>query len=172
MPNPFLANNATPTQAPVTTPTPAPVTPQGPAAGGSGAIANVGQTPGVAKDPFAAPKGAGGGKIADALNQALVLRPTEYIPSMKTTQGVTDAIQADWIILTGEAQGTVESGLIFQTVLKKELKGIMGTPTPLMVGALYLGEAKNGNNAPYLLGEVNDEIRGLAAQACQAHNWI
>lgn len=173
MTNPFLANNAVPNagntavQTPVQPQAQTPVQPQG-----ANAIAGVGQKPGVASDPFAAPRGVGGGKLTEALNQGVVIRPTEYIPSMNTTKGVTDAIQADWIILTGPNQGQVESGLIFQKVLKSELKAIMGTPTPMMVGVLHLGEERNGNNAPYLLGLADDSVRTLAAQAAQANNWI
>ena len=50
---------------------------------------------------------------------------------MNTRQGVTDAVRADWIVLTGPNQGQVRnSSLIFQKVLKSELTRIMGTPSP------------------------------------------
>lgn len=187
MTNPFLANNAAPAAAPAATApqTQAPAAPQfqaPPAA--APAQAPVAQAPGAAaiggvpsvdsSDPFATPTGGGdGSKISDDLNQAVLIRPTEYIPSMKTTQGVTDAVKADWIVLTGPNQGQVRNAsLIFQKVLKGELTRIMGTPKPLMVAVVSMGEARNGNNAPYLFAPADDATKALAAQAASAHNWI
>lgn len=172
MTNPFLANNATPTATPEANTQAAPANVAVATPPAANAIANVGQTPGQAADPFAAPRGASGDKISDDLDQGLVVRPSEYIQSMTTTQGVTDAVQADWIVLTGPDQGKVRSGLVFQTVLKKELRAILGTPTPMMVGILVRGVAKGTNSAPFLFAPANDEVRGLAAQAAKANNWI
>ena len=201
MTNPFLANNAAPAapaQAPVAqtpaaapqfqappaaAPAQAPVA-QAPVAQAPVAQAPVAQAPGAAaiggvpsvdsSDPFATPSGGGdGSKISDDVNQAILVRPTEYIPSMKTTQGVSDAVRADWIVLTGPNQGQIRNGsLIFQKVLKSELRAILGTPKPLMVAVLVMGEARNGNNAPYLFAAADDATKALAAQAASAHNWI
>ena len=175
MTNPFLTNNDSPTQAaapaaqaPAPTPAAAPQTPN------AGAAA-IGGVPSVdSADPFASPTGAGdGSKISDDLDQAILLRPTEYIPSMSTSQGTTDAVRADWIVLTGPNQGQVRnSSLIFQKVLKSELRSIMGTPKPMMVAVLVKGQAKNGNSAPYLFAAADDATKALAAQAASAHNWI
>lgn len=177
MTNPFLTNTAAPAaqapapaaQAPVAqTPPPAA---QAPAPG----AAAIGGVPSVdSADPFAKPTGGGdGSKISDDLDQAILVRPTEYIPSMNTSQGVTDAVRADWIVLTGPNQGQVRnSSLIFQKVLKSELRAIMGTPKPMMVAVLAKGVAKNGNSAPYLFGQADEAAYALAAQAASAHNWI
>ncbi|ATW59028.1 hypothetical protein PBI_MAHDIA_29 [Gordonia phage Mahdia] len=181
MTNPFLANNATPAAAPQAAPAaqaPAPAT-QAPAAQNTAPVAQgaaaIGGVPSVdSADPFASPTGAGdGSKISDDLDQAILLRPTEYIPSMSTSQGTTDAVRADWIVLTGPNQGQVRnSSLIFQKVLKSELRSIMGTPKPMMVAVLVKGQAKNGNSAPYLFAAADDATKALAAQAASAHNWI
>lgn len=183
MTNPFLANNAAPaapaqtapapqTQAPAPAPQAAPAQNTAPVAQGAAAIGGV---PSVdSADPFASPTGAGdGSRIGDDVGQAILIRPTEYIPSMNTRQGVTDAVRADWIVLTGPNQGQVRnSSLIFQKVLKSELTRIMGTPKPMMVAVLGMGEARNGNNAPYLFAPADDATKALAAQAASAHNWI
>lgn len=131
-------------------------------------------TPASSSDPFANPTGGGdGSKISDELNQAVLMRPTEYIPEMNTTQGKTDAVRCDWIVLTGPNMGQVRSqSLIFQTVLKRELKARIGSAQPFLVGVVVLGEARGGNNAPYLLAPADDQVRALAAQAAQANNWI
>lgn len=186
MTNPFLANNAAPAapaqtapapqtqaappaQAPVQTAPPQSAPPVAPGAAAIGGVPSVDSS-----DPFATPSGGGGGfKISDDVNQAILVRPTEYIPSMKTTQGVTDAVRADWIVLTGPNQGQIRNGsLIFQKVLKSELTRIMGTPKPMMVAVLVMGEGRNGNNAPYLFAAADDATKALAAQAASAHNWI
>ena len=177
MTNPFLANNAAPAAAPqaapaAQAPAPAPAQNTAPVAQGAAAIGGV---PSVdSADPFASPTGAGdGSRIGDDVGQAILIRPTEYIPSMNTRQGVTDAVRADWIVLTGPNQGQVRnSSLIFQKVLKSELTRIMGTPKPMMVAVLGMGEARNGNNAPYLFAPADDATKALAAQAASAHNWI
>ena len=181
MTNPFLANNATPSaapqadpaaQAPAPAPQAAPAQNTAPVAQGAAAIGGV---PSVdSADPFASPTGAGdGSKISDDLDQAILLRPTEYIPSMSTSQGTTDAVRADWIVLTGPNQGQVRnSSLIFQKVLKSELRSIMGTPKPMMVAVIGRGEAKGGKSAPYLFSAADDATKALAAQAASVHNWI
>ena len=179
MTNPFRTNNASPTQAaapaaapaaqaPAPTPAAAPQTPNA----GSAAIGGV--APAAGSDPFADPSAGGdGAKISADLGQALLLRPTEYIPTMNTSHGTTDAVRADWIVLTGPSQGQVRTGsLIFQKVLKDNLHRIMGTATPMMVAVLALGEAKNGNSAPYLFQAADVQTKELAAQAAKAHNWI
>lgn len=186
MTNPFLANNAAPAapaqtapapqtqaappaQAPVQTAPPQSAPPVAPGAAAIGGVPSA-----ESSDPFATPSGAGdGSKISDELNQAILIRPTEYIPSMKTSQGPTDAVRADWIVLTGPNQGQVRNGsLIFQKVLKGELTRIMGTPKPMMVAVVSMGEARNGNNAPYLFAAADDATKALASQAASAHNWI
>ena len=131
-------------------------------------------TPPSSSDPFANPTGGGdGSKISEELNQAVLMRPTEYIPEMSTTQGKTDAVRCDWIVLTGPNMGQVRSqSLIFQTVLKRELKARIGSAQPFLVGVVVLGEARGGNNAPYLLAPADDQVRALAAQVAQANNWI
>ena len=188
MTNPFLANNAAPAAPAQTAPAPqtqaapaaqppvqtqtAPPQSAPPVAPGAAAIGGVPSA--ESSDPFASPTGGGdGSRIGDDVGQAILIRPTEYIPGMNTRQGVTDAVRADWIVLTGPNQGQVRNGsLIFQKVLKSELTRIMGTPKPMMVAVLGMGEARNGNNAPYLFAPADDATKALAAQAASAHNWI
>lgn len=173
MTNPFLTNAAT-AQAAAPAPVAAPAPTQAPVAPAAGAAAIAGVPSVDASDPFASPNGGGdGSKISDELGQAVLIRPTEYVQSMNTAHGVTDAIRADWIVLTGPNQGQARnSSLIFQKVLKSELRAIMGTAKPMMVAVVALGEAKNGNSAPYLFAAADDATRALAAQAASAHNWI
>ena len=126
-------------------------------------------------DPFGMPSGGGSGsKIADDLGQALLVRPIEFKPEFKTQHGIIDAIQADWIVLTGPEAGQVREGsLIFQTMLVGDLKKILANPsTPFMVGVLTTGEAKPGKNAPYLFATPDEAQVALARQAAAHFGWI
>ena len=180
MTNPFLANNATPAapaqtqadppaQAPVQTAPPQSTPPQAPGAAAIGGVPSD-----EASDPFASPTGGGDMEAITAeVGNAVLVRPMEYIPTMNTAHGVTDAVRADWIVLTGPNQGkTVNGSLIFGKVLKSELTRIMGTPKPMMVAVIGRGEAKGGKSAPYLFAPADDATKALAAQAAKAHNWI
>ena len=126
-------------------------------------------------DPFGMPSGGGSGsKIADDLGQALLVRPLEFKPEFKTQHGIIDAIQCDWIVLTGPEAGQVrESSLVFQTMLVGDLKKILANPaTPFMVGVLTTGEAKPGKNAPYLFATPDEAQVALARQAAAHFGWI
>lgn len=131
--------------------------------------------PAAGGDPFGMPSGGGSGsKIADDLGQALLVRPIEFKPEFKTQHGIIDAIQADWIVLTGPEAGQVREGsLIFQTMLVGDLKKILANPsTPFMVGVLTTGEAKPGKNAPYLFATPDESQVALARQAAAHFGWI
>ena len=131
--------------------------------------------PAAGGDPFGMPSGGGSGsKIADDLGQALLVRPTEVRTDMKTQHGLVDAVQADWIVLTGPEAGQVrESSLVFQTMLVGDLKKILANPaTPFMVGVLTTGEAKPGKNAPYLFATPDEAQVALARQAAAHFGWI
>lgn len=159
---------APPAQAPVAAP-PAPAA----EAAGFATPASAGQAA-PAADPFGRPSGPGGDRIKDDLNQALLVKPLLFKPQTPTVKGPKDAVEADWIVLTGENQGQVRSGsLIFNGPLVRDLKKCLDTPGQMfIVGVLVMGEAKNGNNAPYIFAEPNDECMALARLAAQAHNWI
>jgi hypothetical protein len=51
-------------------------------------------------DPFAAPQGIGDGeRITDFVDRLLLVKPTEYIKEMNTSQGKTDAVRVDLAVL-------------------------------------------------------------------------
>lgn len=184
MTNPFLANNAAPaapqTEAPVQNTAPAPQTQAAPPAqssapAGFATPATTGQTAGAA-DPFGRPSGPGGAQIKDDLDQGLLLRPIQFRPQVPTSlpTGPKDAVETDWIVLTGPNQGQVRQGsLVFNGPLVRELKRALDTAgQKFVVGVLVWGEKKPGQNAPLILAEPNDEVMALAQQAAAAHNWI
>ena len=126
-------------------------------------------------DPFGMPSGGGSGsKIADDLGQALLVRPTEVRTDMKTQHGLVDAVQADWIVLTGPEAGQVrESSLVFQTMLVGDLKKILANPaTPFMVGFLTKAEPSPGKSAAFIFATPDEAQVALARQAAAHFGWI
>jgi len=173
MTNPFLANNAAPATAPQTQAAP-PAQSSAPAGFATPATQAAPPAQGAA-DPFGRPQGPGGwSQIKDDLNQGVLLRPLQFKPQTPTVKGPKDAVETDWIVLTGENQGQVRQGsLVFNGPLVRELKRALDTAgQKFVVGVLVWGEAKGGNNAPLILAEPTDEVMTLAQQAAAAHNWI
>ena len=112
-------------------------------------------------------------KLKSDLGAAVLVRPTEWIESMKTVNGVASAIRADWIVLTGPAQGEVRSNsLVFNTVVRNTLKNVLEGPAPFFVGVVAEGEAKPGKNAPLVFTPAEAEHLELAQQAAKAHGWL
>ena len=133
------------------------------------------EAPAAGGDPFGMPSGGGSGsKIADDLGQALLVRPTEVRTDMKTQHGLVDAVQADWIVLTGPEAGQVrESSLVFQTMLVGDLKKILANPaTPFMVGFLTKAEPSPGKSAAFIFATPDEAQVALARQAAAHFGWI
>lgn len=122
-------------------------------------------------DPFGQPAGPSSGeKITDMLGCLLLVKPTEYIEEMSTTSGDTDAVRADIAILDNtEEPGRIAKGvLIFQQVLKRDLRTIMDSPHPYLLGRLDRGQAKGNKSAPYIFVKFTEEEEALAHQFLQA----
>lgn len=112
-------------------------------------------------------------KIKTDLGAAVLVRPTEWIESMKTVNGDTSAIRADWVVLDGTNQGQLRSNsLVFNTVVRNTLKNVLDGPYPFFVGVVAEGEAKPGKNAPLVFATATPEQVKLAEQAAQAHGWL
>lgn len=131
--------------------------------------------PAAGGDPFGMPSGGGSGsKIADDLGQALLVRPTEFRENITTQHGPANAVQADWIVLTGPEAGQVrESSLVFQTMLVSDLKKILDNPaTPFMVGFLTKAEPSPGKSAAFIFATPDEAQVTLARQAAAHFGWI
>ena len=124
-------------------------------------------------DMFATGSKAGdGAKIKADMGQAVLIRPTEYVDSMTTAHGVTDAVRADWVVLTGPDAGQVRlDSLIFQKVLVSTLKALPGSSTPFCVGVVAEGEAKAGKSAPIILADPEPEHLEYAQRAVTVQGW-
>lgn len=121
-------------------------------------------------DPFKSGS-AGGAGITEYDGQLLLVTPTEYVPSMKTVHGESDAVRVDFTVLDGpDGIEEVEDTLVFQRVLISALKkraefneknGVdEATGYPKMIlGVLMQDEAqkKPGQSAPWVLAEPSAE---------------
>lgn len=181
MTNPFAnaatARTATPAAAPATAPAQQPtfqapaVQTQKPAPAPAAKVESAGTGFG---DPFGQPAGPGSGeKITDMLGSLLLVKPTEYIEEMSTSSGDTDAVRADIAILdnTEEPGHIAEGVLIFQMALKRDLRKIMDSPQPYLLGRLDRGQAKvkgKPESAPYIFVKFTEEEAALANQFLQA----
>lgn len=117
-------------------------------------------------DPFAAPKGIGDGeRITDFIDRLLLVKPTEFISQMGTTQGPSDAVRVDMAVLDDpEEPGKVVIGvLLFQQALRREAKAILDGPLPFLLGRLNKGTTGN-NNTLYTFVEANEDEVNTARQ--------
>ena len=115
-------------------------------------------------DPFAAPRGIGDGeRITDFVGNLLLVKPTEFISQMGTSQGPSDAVRADIAVLDDEEEpGKIIIGvLLFQQALRREAKAILDGPLPYLLGRLNKGKTGN-NNTLYTFQEANEEEIQLA----------
>lgn len=118
-----------------------------------------------AGDPFGAPSGGGEHNLTDYLGELVLVTPTEWIESMPTKKGPTSAMRVDFVVLTGPSQGLEASdALVFQVVLKKDLKNIQRKGIPMLLGRMAKGEERNGNSAPWLFVEATEDDKVLARQ--------
>lgn len=165
MTNPFAPAAATPPAAPAAPAQPAaPATPAAPVTTAKPA-AEPTKNLGIG-DPFAAPKGIGDGeRITDFIDRLLLVKPTEFISQMGTSQGPSDAVRCDIAVLDDpEEPGKIIIGvLLFQQALRREAKAILEGPLPYLLGRLNKGTTGN-NNTLYTFVEANEEEIALARQ--------
>lgn len=126
-------------------------------------------------DPFKSGSDGGGG-IKEYEGQLLLVTPQEYIESMDTTFGDTDAVRVDFVVLDApDGPEEVEDSLVFQRVLVSAMKrqalfnernGVdeaTGYPK-MLLGVLIQDEdrQKKGQSAPWVLKEPDDAQKKLA----------
>lgn len=124
----------------------------------------------MSDDPFKSGSDGGAG-ITEYDGQLLLVTPSEYVESISTSFGDTDAVRVDFVVLDGpEGAVEVEDTLVFQRMLISALKrqaifneknGVdENTGHPKMtLGVLLQDEdrKKKGQSAPWVLAEPNAE---------------
>lgn len=100
--------------------------------------------------------------IKDLLGELVLFTPTEYIEEVKTDFGDKDAVMADLVVLTAEGgPAEYEDQMIFQGSLIGQLKRKIPTGR-MLLGVIAKGEAKKGQNAPYILTAPTDDQKQMA----------
>lgn len=114
-------------------------------------------------DPFAVAD-TGGVNIKDYEGYLLLVTPTEYIENVDTTNGPTDVVDADMVVLDGEdAPEEIDGVRIFQNVLIGALRKRIGKKQNMLLGRLAIStEKKKGQNAPWIFQAPTDEDKEVA----------
>lgn len=156
----------------------APAAPAAPAGQSAPASANqfAGPTFDTVGDPaalFGAARSGGQHKLKDDMGCFVVIRVLEFIEGMQTQVGNNDAIRADWVPVNGPDAGIVrENGMIFGRALVPAMKSNFENGIPFTIGVVAEGEAKQGQSAPIILNEPNDEQAGWAVEVASFLGWI
>lgn len=155
--------------------------PAGAPQGGNGIAGASGNAPaGNLADMFNRGTVAGGDQLTpkdgSTIGRPVLIRPTKAVDGMNTSNGPADAVQAEWVWLDEVNPGqpvNVHNGLIFGKVLNNSLRSTLASPTHAFVlGVIAKGEARNGNNAPWILDDVNDDVVPVAGQVVTTLGWV
>lgn len=120
---------------------------------------------------FASPASATGIEWATLNGCLLIIDVTEVVRDINTSMGVRDATRATVTVVDGPTPGvTFQDTLIFPKVLHSQTAPNVGRK---VLGRLGQGQAKPGQNAPWMLNQATDadtQTAGafLAAQAAGA----
>jgi hypothetical protein len=100
--------------------------------------------------------------VKDLLGDLVLFSPTEHVEEVQTDFGTKDAVLTDLVVITAEG-GPAEytDVMIFQGSLIGQLKRKIAGQKKLL-GRIDKGEAKKGQNAPYILTAPSDEDKQLA----------
>lgn len=100
--------------------------------------------------------------VKDLLGELVLFSPTEYVEEVKTDFGDKDAVITDLVVLTAEGGPTeYQDVMIFQGSLIGQLKRKIQGGRKLL-GVIAKGEAKKGQNAPYILASPDDAQKQMA----------
>ncbi|ATN93758.1 hypothetical protein SEA_ABT2GRADUATEX2_43 [Streptomyces phage Abt2graduatex2] len=100
--------------------------------------------------------------IKDLLGELVLFTPTEYIEEVKTDFGDKDAVITHLVVLTAEGgPAEYDDQMVFQGSLIGQLKRKIPAGRKLL-GVIAKGEAKKGQNAPYILTSPTDEQKQMA----------
>lgn len=100
--------------------------------------------------------------IKDLLGELVLFTPTEYLEEVNTTFGTKDAVMTDVAVLTAEG-GPVEHADVM--ILQGSLIGQLKRKIPggrKLLGVIAKGEAKKGQNAPFILEAPTDDQKQMA----------
>ncbi|MGH3499743.1 MAG: hypothetical protein ACRDQA_02400 [Nocardioidaceae bacterium] len=105
----------------------------------------------MGKQVVTAEPGGAGITWGDFEDNLTVVEPLEFEPGLETAYGTRDAVRANVFFIKGKGKAEeFEDTLIFGKVLIGQVRRKIGA---IVVGRLTKGEAKKGQNAPWVLAE-------------------
>lgn len=110
-------------------------------------------------------------QLRDHVDRLVAIKVEKYEPAVTTKRGDKPAVGATVTVIDGPDAGrTFTDSLLFGAVIVPQLKEKVGRH---VLGRIYEGEAKNGDNPPYKLREATDQeteyaVRFLADKPAQA----
>ena len=91
-------------------------------------------------------------ELKEHLGNLLYITAHEWVDNIDTQFGPASAVRADVALLDGPRKGDVINDvLIFPTVLRNQLRNVVGNDDPNVVARLGQGDAKPGKSAPWIL---------------------
>lgn len=106
----------------------------------------------MGKQIVSATPGGAGIDYNEFKGKLFVVEPLEVEKGVKTVHGESDAVRANVYVLLGKnSTEEFEDTLIFPKVLQSQVRRQIGS---LVVGRLEQGEAKRGQNPPWLFAEA------------------
>lgn len=109
--------------------------------------------------------------VKDLLGELVLFTPSEYVEEVTTDFGTKDAVTTDLVVLTQPGQPSYEDVMIFQGSLIGQLKRKIPTYAASgeliragrkILGVIGKGDAKKGQNPPYILESPTDAQKQLA----------
>lgn len=94
--------------------------------------------------------------IKDLLGELVLFTPTEHVEEVQTDFGTKDAVVTDLVVLSQDGTPEYTDVMVFQGSLIGQLKRKIPNGRKLL-GVIAQGEAKKGQNAPYILTAPTDE---------------
>lgn len=94
--------------------------------------------------------------IKDLLGELVLFTPTEHVDAVQTDFGTKDAVVTDIVVLSQDGTPEYQDVMVFQGSLIGQLKRKIPQGRKLL-GVIAKGEAKKGQNAPYILTAPTDE---------------
>ncbi len=97
--------------------------------------------------------------LRDLEGSVVVMVAAEYVASIDTQNGTTDAVRVTIHDISGSK--TYEDQLIFARVIVNGLKEKVGTP---VLGIVSKGKAKPGKSSPWILTTATEAQKAAAAE--------
>jgi len=99
--------------------------------------------------------------LKDLLGELCLFYPTEHVEEVQTSFGTKDAVLTDVVVLSQKDQPEYQGVMVLQGKMIGLLKRKIGTGRPTL-GVVAKGEAKKGQNQPYILDAPNDLQKQVA----------